>query len=272
MGFPARFGGVLSFVAFLAAVAPAARGEEAATEVAVDEVLARVDALEDSVAQHRKEEDAAALGSDLDAIVAAHAATTDEKLRGRLNGLLGDVLKSADDEDLERQALAAIGKTGDEENWKHVRSYVRQPNDEKVPPLLEAAIQCVAQIRPDAAVGPLLRIVEDSKVYSVAATAMEALGHYGDRERVRERILEALVKTVRKNVPGGPTRGKSDPHRGGYIPPKNATGDSSRWGTLAPALVKSLNRLTGQSAPTAQDWFDLYDRYKNDLESLFDRR
>jgi hypothetical protein len=256
-------------VAVVAAFPTGARAEEAAGDAALAEALARVDALEDTVEQHKKDKDEGALGGDLDAIVAAHVATNDEKLRDRLNGLLGAILKTAKDDDLERRALQAIAKTGDESNWRYVREYVQQPDPKKVPPLLEDGIECVGKLRPDSSVDHLLKVVDRSKVYSVAARAIKALGNFGDRERVRTRILAELVKSVRRNVPGGATRGHSDPHRGGYIPAKNAGGDTSRWGTLAPALVSALNQLTGQSASTAHDWFDLYDRYKSDLRALF---
>jgi hypothetical protein len=52
------------------------------------------------------------------------------------------------------------------------------------------------------------------------------------------------------------------------------TGDeaASRWDALSGQLAQTLNQLTGQNVASAQDWFDLYDRYKNSLGQIFTQK
>jgi hypothetical protein len=236
---------------------------------AVDEAAARVAELEKTVEGHRSAKDVSALRGDLDDVAAAHKKTEDQKLRARLNALLGSILKATRDDSLEKAALATIGDLGDPENWKHVRPYVMQPDAKVAPPLLNDAIEVAGKLKNDDAVPHLLRLVEKSKVFPVAAAAMRALGNFGESRRHREKILEEIVTTVRRAQPGaGGGMSKSDPDTGESVGGKNGAADS-RWGVLSPALVEAANRLTGQNASTPQDWFDLYDRHKRDLRGLF---
>jgi hypothetical protein len=257
-----------SLLAFLFLVAPVAAAEEAAPAPAADEATARVVELEKAVEAHRREKDVGALGKDLTDVAAAHKATTDPKLRARLNALLGAILKGTRDESLQRDALKVVGDLGDEDNWKHVRPYVLQPDAKVAPPLITEALEAAGKLKNDDAVPHLLRLVEKSKVYPVSANAMRALGHYGGSRRHREKILEEIVTTVRRSQPGGRSMTKSDPDTGDSVGGKQGSQDS-RWGVLSPVLVEAANKLTGQSASTPQDWFDLFDRYKSDLGGLF---
>jgi hypothetical protein len=247
----------------------ASADEEPAKEPVGDLSAAEVADLEKAVEAHRVDKDVVALRKDLDDVCAAHKKATDPKARASLNTLLGAILKGANDEGLEKDALKAIGDLGDEDNWKYVRAYCQQPDPKVAPPLIAEALECAGKLKNDDAVPHLLRLVEKSKVYPVAANAMRALGNFGQSRRQRGKILTQMIGAVRRSVPGGPAKGKSDPNTGGYIPPKSASGDDSRWGALSPALVASCNQLTGQTASTAQDWFDLYDRYKKNLNDLF---
>jgi hypothetical protein len=252
---------------FAAAVlAPAARADEtgqtppAATP---DPIVA----LEAQIEAHKKAKDDISLTKDLDEIAKAHKAAADPKERARVNALFGAILRGAKNDEFEKAVLKTIGDLGDEENWKYVRGYVKQPDAKVAPPLLLEGIEAAGRIRADGAVDTLLRIVEKSKVYPAAAAAMKALGSYGDKKRIRAKVLEEIIMTVRKNVPGskgGAGGGDSDSGA-----PPGGQGDASRWGTLAPALVEAANRLTGQTAATPEDWFDLYDRNKGKLEGLF---
>jgi hypothetical protein len=242
--------------------------EPASAPSAADEAVGRVVDLEKAVEAHKRDKDAVGLRKDLDDVAAAHKATEDPKLRGRLNALFGVILKATRDESLEKAALQVIGDLGDPDNWKHVRPYVSQPDPKVAPPLVTEGLEAAGKLKNDDAVPHLLRIVEKSKVYPVAANAMRALGNFGASKRHREKILEEMVTTVRRAQPGGRGMTKSDPDTGDTIGGKNAPADS-KWGALSPALVEAANKLTGQSVATPQDWFDLYDRYKADLGGLF---
>jgi hypothetical protein len=256
-----------------AAARPAAADEAggASDEVAA---LARLAELEGSVAQHKKDRDGGALARDLDGIAAMYRApdcTPEQKKR--LSALVGVVVAAPVDDGLAKSALRAIGEIGDETNWKYVRKYLQQPDPKSTPPMLLEAIEAAGKIKASGAIDPLLRLVDDSKTFAVSAAAIRALGSYGDDKRARTRILEAMVKSVRRSVPGGRGMKKGgqsqvDPEQGGST---NATGgDASRWGTIAPAFVEAANKLTGKSAASAEDWFDIYDRYKGKLDSLFE--
>jgi hypothetical protein len=242
--------------------------EPAATASEAEEAAARVTELEKAVQVHKADKDAVALRKDLDDLVAEHKKAADPKLRARVNALLGTVLKATDDESFERDALKAIGDLGDPDNWRHVRSYCQQSDPKVAPALINEGLECAGKLKNDDAVPHLLRIVEKSKVFPVAASAMRALGNFGASKRQRTRILSELVTTVRKNVPGGRGMSKYDPTSGESVGGKNP-GEETRWGTLSPAMVAALNQLTGQNVSTPQDWFDLYDRYKKNLGDLF---
>ena len=95
-----------------------------------------------------------------------------------------------------------------------------------------------------------------------AAAAVRALGAFGQNKRARAKILETLVKTVKRAAPGGRS-GKGGGGGG------KAGGADPRWEALAPAMVESLNELTGRKVAKPDDWFELYDRHKSNLENLF---
>jgi hypothetical protein len=254
---------------------PPAFAEETEATTAESGGLARLVELEGSVAQHKKDRDEGALARDGDAIAAMHKAPDcPPEHRKRLHALLGTVLAAPVEDGLVKSALKAIGDIGDELNWKHVRKYLQQPDPKSAPPLLLEAIEAAGKIRAPGAVEPLLRIVDDSKTYAVAAAAIRALGSYGENKRARGRILETIVKSVRRSVPGGRGMKKGgqsqvDPEQGGSTNPSGSP-DASRWGSLAPALVEAANQLTKKTAASAEDWFDLYDRYKGKIDSLFE--
>jgi hypothetical protein len=250
-----------------AVLLPAA-AEEPAAEAAGDDVAARVTDLEKAVEVHKRDKDVVALRKDLDDAVSEHGKASDPKLRGRVNAVLGTILKASDDESFQKDVLKAIGDLGDEDNWRHVRPFCQQSDPKVAPPLINEGLECAGKLKNDDAVPHLLKVVEKSKVYPVAANAMRALGNFGASKRQRTRILSELIGTVRKNLPGGPGMNKYDSNSGESIGGKRP-GEESRWGILAPALVAACNQLTGQTASSAQDWFDLYDRYKKNLGDLF---
>jgi HEAT repeats len=254
---------------------PRASAEETSGPTAEVDGLVRLAELEGSVAQHKKDRDEGALARDLDGIAAMYKAPDcPPERRKRLSVLVGVVLQAPAADGLVKSALRAIAEIGDEANWKYVRKYLQQPDPKSTPPLLLEAIEAAGKIKASSAVDPLLKLVDDSKTFAVAAAAIRALGAYGDDKRARVRILDSIVKSVRRSVPGGRGMKKggqsqTDPEQGGAT---NATGgDASRWGTLAPAFVEAANKLTGKSATSAEDWFDIYDRYKGKVGELFEK-
>jgi hypothetical protein len=233
---------------------------------------ARVAEVEAAVAQHKKDKDENALVADLDSIAAAHRAATDPKLQERLNALFGVILAGTKNDGLEKAVLKTIGDLGDAANWKHVRPFLQQPDPKVQPPLLLDGIEAAGKLKADGAIEPLLKIADKSKVFPAAAAAIRALGCYGENKRNRARILEEIIDTVRRSIPGGRgmQKGGANPDDdSGGATNASGNGDTSRWGTLAPALVEAANKMTGQSAATAEDWFEIYARNKSKLGNLF---
>jgi hypothetical protein len=261
-----RFLSVL--VASFLLVAPVARAEEPETSGLPDDFGATCADLEARVAKHKEAKDEKALAADLDDLRKAYPKAIEPKHRERLNGVLGTILKGTRSESVEKAALEACGSLGDPAHWKLLRPYVQQPNPKVAPRLINEALAAVGALKPDDAVPHLLRLVEKSKVYPIAASAIKTLGCYGSNKKWRAKILEALVGTVKKSIPGGGSRSKSDPNTGATVSGK-AGDDGSRWGTISPAFVAAANQLTGHTAATPEDWFDLCDQYKGRLEDLF---
>jgi hypothetical protein len=258
----------------LLVLSPAWAEDGAKTTAPADEVMAKVVELETAVAQHKKDKDEGALARDLDAIAALHKdATSVEKHEARLNALIGTVLAGAKSDGLEKAVIRTVGDVGDEANFRVIRKYLIQPDPKTAPPLMNDAIEAAGKLKAPGAVDLLLKIVDDSKAFAPAAAAMRALGHYGSEKRVRGKILAAMVDSVRRSIPGGRGMSKGgssdDGDSGGST--KGGGADASRWGTLAPAFVEAANQLTGKTASSPEDWFSLYDRYKNRLDDLFEK-
>jgi len=253
----------------------AALADEPPAGSPADAELARIAELEAGVVQHKKDKDTGSLTRDLEQIAELHRSTADPKRRERLNDLFGTILNGVRDDGLERATLKTIGDLGDAANWKHVDKYLRQPDPNTAPPLLRDGIECAGKLKAEGAVNPLLAIVAKSRVYSVAAVAVQALGSYGENKRVRVRILGALVNEVRKSRPGSSALEKggtsnNDPDE--YGSTSNRSGESNRWDTLSPAFVEAANRLTGKDVPSAEDWFEIYDRHKGREVFLFEKK
>lgn len=234
-----------------------------------DEIVGEVTALEAQVKSHIDTKAEDAFPQDLKEVQKLLSKVTDPKLRTRVTTLIGSILSAADRDDVQRLAIKALGEAADPATAKFLKPFLHQPDPKNAPPLLPDAMEAAGKIKSDDFVGPLLTIVEKSKRFDVAAQAIKALGNFGASKRMREQILQRLVQTVRKDVPGvGFDPEKGDPNA---RQKRVRTGDeaSGRWDTLSGALVPALNQLTGQNAASPQDWFDLYDKYKNSLGQLF---
>lgn len=254
---------------FLSAQGPApARAGDPAAPV-VDEIAGEVTALEAQVRSHVEKKAEDALAQDLKDVQKLLPKVSDPKLHARVTTLLGTILAAADGESLRRQGIKALGEAADPATAKYLKPFLVQPNPKEAPPLLPDAIEAAGKIKSDDFVGPLLSIVEKSKRFDIGAQAIKALGNFGTSKRMREKILSSLIGTVRKDVPGigyDPEKGDPTQRQKRVRTGEEATG---RWDTLSAALVPALNQLTGQNGATPQDWFDLYDRYKNKLGELF---
>jgi hypothetical protein len=250
--------------------ARAEEGKEADVEAQTADLEAEAAALEDAVQEHEKAGDVALLVADVGRAAALYAradTAQHEEVRDAMVDLVCDLVRSRAEE-VEVAALRGLGQMGDEDGYRAIKPYLRPHDDPEYREALRTAIEVSGLARHDRLVSPLIRMVEKSENYTVAADAMTALSHYSD-SRLRERIVESLAKTVAKNKPsGGWTRSKKT-QSGDDVGQKQGTGASDRWATLSPKLVETLNTLTGQKFIAPGDWFDMIDEYERDLSVLF---
>ncbi|MHC5011603.1 MAG: HEAT repeat domain-containing protein [Planctomycetota bacterium] len=251
----------------------------AADALADDEDISltdRVKALEDEIDGHRRDKAIEAL---VDDITAAHELFTEagegevtresEAAQKRLVKMVGSLTKMRDDT-VATAAVVTLGEIGHEAGARYLKSFLRPVDTRDAEPVVREAIQAAAKIGDDSLVVPLLNMVERSDNYAIAATAMRALGKFGDSRRYRRRILESLVKSVQKNQPGGRPRYKPNQVKPEAPVGRNyGTGAQARWQALAPVLPEVLNELTGQRFASASDWFDVTRENKRNLNVLF---
>jgi hypothetical protein len=237
-----------------------------------DEKLERVVALEAKVTADLSAKSYDALQED-----AKSTAALDKEVEGkapyhdRLFKILRELSRSKVD-DVCKAAIRAVGEAGNaDDGARIVRAFLRPVDDDSPSTALLTSLETIPQIPDDSLVEPLLKIVTDSKNYSVAAKAVEALGSFKAAKRKREKIVEELVKTVQKDTPGGQSRMGKDNQTNPDQPVGNNPGQgaAARWGLLSAALPKALNTLTGQSVATAEEWFTAVKQAKGHLGTLF---
>lgn len=258
----------------MTAFAEEASQAEGAEKEAI-EVYARVKAYEDVVDDHRRDGADEAVVKDIREAVKlfgeAEKAKDKEKAQERLVKIVGLTCSRMRSDDVRKTALVALGEMGHEDGARYVRRFL-EPLDEgdEVPPTLLPAIEAAACIGDHSLVRYLLKIVDDSENYLVAAKAAEALGKFRDVDfRYHKKILEELGKTLIKDMPGSPSRGKGDPTTGAYIPGKQGDAGTARWSLLSVAIPKALNELTGQQFGTMGDWMAMIDEHERNLKILF---
>jgi hypothetical protein len=238
--------------------------ERIATFVAETKAFEREKALDDL-------KRAIATGGSLLREVLADEGLADRDRTKAAKDVVGAVGGLADfsDETVARAAVTALGVMEHEEGLRYLKRYLRPSGDEAPEPIVNDAIAAAGQIRNDAAVPLLLRMVEKSDHSATAASAMRALSNFGDSKRYRKKILVDLCSYLRRHQPGTPVPGKENQATGGYIPGKNGSDGGNMWSAMAGVLPATLNALTGQNVATATDWFNLVQDNKRDLDSLF---
>jgi hypothetical protein len=272
-----RFGFGLTFLlASLAATLGGTRSAYAgdpAAEAALKEATAKVDELDKQVKQHLTVTTADdALRADIAAAAKLSNELSDAKLKGRCLDAIGTILRGTTHDDLERDALKALGTLANPDAGKYVVSYLRISGPKDAPPLLPDAIDCAAKIKSDATVNPLLMIVEKSDTLPLAVAALKALGNFGTSKAQREKILDTLVASVEKDRPGISYRWRGTPDARYKSDPRGIkTGEDARnrYEALAGEMCTSLNKLTGQNVASPEEWFELRKNYKSDLAHLF---
>ncbi len=267
---------VACVVAALCCISPAhAEDDPAAKEDALVVQLAEV---ESSIEAHDKENNEVGLVSDVNALTEIwDEVKEDEDLSKEVISLYADTMRAADADSTLVAALEAMGTTEDPRAAKIIKPYLRQRDRERADRVLVAAVEAAGRVVDSSLVRPLLTLVDDSKHYGLAARAIESLGAYRSCKRQRVNILKSVVKSVARSRPGGQPRmrgGASDPidpsgGPGGSSPSGRYGGTTSRWSALTRVMTDSLNRLTGRTMNSPEDWFYVLKSRKNRLSSLF---
>ena len=263
--------GLISSTLLALAMSGPALSEEAPTVPGIT-VVERLAALQASVADHKRAKDGDALKSDIKLIVVLHGdAAQVAKVRKECVKLLGGLTRGRGICVTVRvAALEGIGSTGDQQGARYITSQLRRmrPGTTTTTPLRTAV--CVSSNLCSAEfVDPLLKIVTESKDYTLAAKALEALGHFRECKRKRVKILKTVIKSISKDRPGAKGRSKDPVPNDQY----RHTGElaRNRWAALARVLPGALARLTGMEMQGADaDWWIEYVRdNKGRMGALF---
>ena len=244
---------------------------EDTTPAPTADVAERLAALQASVAEHKRAKDSEGLLGDVRRIVALHAeAKHDEKVRKQSVKLLGGLTRGGRIGSMVGvAAIEGLGKTADPEGSRYLTARLRRAGDDRAIALVRAAVAAAQQLCTDDLIDPLLKIVTDSKDYTLAAQAMQTLGHFRHCKRKRVKILKALCETVAKDRPGAKGRSKDPVPNDQY----RNTGElaRNRWAALARVLPGALSRLTGRKMEGADaDWWVEYVRNnKRNLAEVF---
>jgi len=270
----------LIFLALNANPRAAAAGDEpeAKEEKKEPTLVERYDVLKDQVGTHLRKKDYEALDGDIGQVKQLYAdakQAEDKELPEKLVDLVGSMAKGGHARQTSTFVLDALADLQDPHGAKYVKPFLHQRDPEVFTVELEKAVAAAATVVDDSLVAPLLKLVESSKTYDLAADAVRALGRYGACKKKREQIIERLVRTVKKDKPGGRPRmrgpGTDDPTGAsdGGSPMGRESGAGARYGALAPALVSALNMMTERSVSSPEEWFDTVDSLKGQLGSLF---
>jgi hypothetical protein len=244
---------------------------EETTPAPTADVAERLAALQVAVSEHKRAKDSEGLLGDVRQIVALHAeAKHDEKVRKASVKLLGGLTRGGRIcSTVSVAAIEGLGKTADPEGSRYLTARLRRAGNDREAALVRAAVAAAQQLCTNDLIDPLLKIVTDSKDYTLAAQAVQTLGYFRHCKRKRAKILKALCVTVAKDRPGAKGRSKDPVPNDQY----RNTGElaRNRWAALARVLPGALSRLTGRQMEGADaDWWVEYVRNnKRNLAGVF---
>lgn len=215
-------------------------------------------ALLEQLTALRKAEDGPGLAKLVATVPEIYKASADKSLKGKIRGELGKVVKDDDVGPARLPAVDALVALEDPKAaWKELGKALPGPKVEEASELDLAVVRAAGNLAQSRAVKPLLELGFKAKDAKVAAAAAEALGGYKDDKRGRVKLLEELITIGRRTRPGQSTEKATSPEA------------RERWQAVAPGVVKGLNRLTGRSEGSFEDWEALWGDYKKRPKELF---
>lgn len=236
----------------------------------------RLKAWKIDVKTHRKKRDASALKTDFEKARSLYEdAASDEKLRGKLITAFGTAAKGSKDEELHKSVIMLLSDLGDVRGARYLKPYLKQRDKSVASPLLDLAVGAAADLPDACLVGPLLKIVTDSRHMGILQDAVASLGKYRSVKSKRVKIIEVLLKAAKKCKPGGRPRmrGPQESLDGGFGeggPPQGREGSpTARWNALCRSVPRALKELTSIEQSSVQDWFLIAKSNKGKLGKLF---
>lgn len=212
-----------------------------------------------AIAAARKDKERAGLTQAVERVPPVFAATDDAGTRKKLLAALGKVLKDKKAIGARSAAAKALGEVDDKAAaWKVLSKAIPKPKAKDVAAHETEAIRAAAALSQDAAIAPLLQLMQKGKSRIAAREAIIALGTYG-RSKKRTSVLEALLETTSRLDAAAQAAAKN---------PKGGSGGRA-WEELGPSLIASLNSLTGQTHVTADAWMAAAKEHKKKLDGLF---
>jgi hypothetical protein len=231
------------------ASAPRAAGEEPASEAA---------ALAQKIADLRKAEDTGALEAAVKEVPAVHKAATDPAEKGLLEDALGKVLKDKKAASARSASAEALAQLEDKKAaWKQLSGSLPDRKVEEHTELDLAILKAAGAIADDRAIDPLLELAAKAKAVAIAREATDALGGFGQSKKRRVGVLEELVSLGVRTKPSSGAGKAASPAA------------EERWKEVGPAIIRALNKLTGQNYQQFDDWYDIYKQNEKSLGKLF---
>lgn len=247
---------LLFFAAALAALPLACPAAARADET---ERIAQAVALADQIEALRKAQDKTALEPQLGKVAALHNALDDKPTRARLQAVVGDVLHEEALAVVRLKAADVLGDLHDERAWTQLKREWPSTDLEAALPLHLRVVAAAGRLAAAASTPSLLDLAKKAKDPNLVRAAIEALGGFGWAKN-RVTILTDLGGLI-PLTDGGAAGGA----RGAKVSAETA----AAWRALKPALLKTLNDLTGRSEPALEAWTALLKAHKKDPESLF---
>ena len=174
---------------------PAKTGKERLAEITI------------AVKAHKKAKSITGIQEELSKIETLYEdAADDDELRVKIVKFVGSLTRGSKNVSLATEMLHTLSDIGDPRGAKYVKPYLKQPDKKKAPEMLRIAVGVAADVRHDSLVGPLLSIVTQSKTFGVAGDAVDTLGRYRECKKLRNKIVDTLLRTTKKSKPGGRPR------------------------------------------------------------------
>lgn len=217
--------------------------------------LEQAAALIEQLATARRGGERAALEAALPKVPELHNALDDKAARGRLQSAVGDVL----DEDalpvgVRLLAADTLGAMHDERVWTQLKREWPATDLEAALPLHVRLVECAGKVAAPASAASLIDLLRNGRDANLVRASVDALAEFGWAKN-RVSVLQALGDTIPLTAGGG--------RRGAEV--------ARTLESLRPALLASLNRLTGRTEPTLEAWTELLKTHKRRLDELFQR-